>query len=212
MKYDLLKYTLLIWLLLGGYACVPTDTGVHNPDEKIYCDIKTQLNGSDQSVKSEVRFYVKDEESRPYFLDDDVKMNGKIMEKKFIEHKGIFYSLVDKMKGNEGLVLSFTNLDDVKYDIELPVESIDLDGREGMTIKDLKREELREEESFLLIDEKGKVFDFRGNKKVPDEMTLDKMKLIKIVTNDSLYQLKDKLWIKYNTKSLSAAKTIEILE
>ncbi|MGK0389327.1 MAG: hypothetical protein ACI94Y_002067 [Maribacter sp.] len=211
MGYDILKYVFFIWLLIGGYACVPTDTGVHNPNEKIYCDIATQLNGNDKSVKSEVRFYVKDEDSRPYFLEEDVEMNGKVMKKKFMEHKGIYYSLLHSIDGDEGLTLSFTNLDDVKYDVKVPLELVNIKARKKMSMKDFRQEKLNGEESLLLIDAKGKIFDIKKSK-VINEVTLGKGQLIKTVTKDSLYQLKDKLWLKYNTKSLSATQFIDLVE
>ena len=211
MEYNILKYVFFTWLLIGGYACVPTDTGVHNPNEKIYCDIITQLNGNDKSVKSEVRFYVKDEESRPYFLEDDVMMDGKVMEKKFIAHKGIYYSLLHSIKGNKGLVLSFTNLDDVKYDVEVPLELVNMEVGEQMKRKDLRQEKQTKGESLLLIDSKGKIFDVKRSK-VINQVDLGKVQLIKTVTKDSLYQLKDKLWVKYNAKSLSATEFVNLVE
>jgi hypothetical protein len=211
MRYNILKYAFFIWLLIGGYACVPTDTGVHNPNENIYCDIVTQLNGNDDFVKSEVRFYVKDEDLRPYFLEDDVMMDGKVMQKKFIDHKGVYYYSSHKMKGDKETTLSFTNLDDVKYDIEVPLELVNVRIGEQMKMNDLRQEKLKEGESLLLIDAKGKIFDIKRSK-VIDKVALGKVQLIKTMTKDSLYQLKDKLWIKYNAKSLSTTKFIDIVE
>lgn len=208
MKYDLLKYTLLVLLLLGGYACVPTDTGVHNPNEKIYCDIKTQLNGNDGSVKSEVRFYVKDEESRPYFLDSDVMMDGVVMDKKFVEHKGIYYSLAHQIKEKEKLILAFKNLDDVEYEVDVPLESLEMELEGKMKMDDLRQIKLGEGESLLLIDAKGKIFDLDKN----EAIALGEIQVMKTLTKDSLYQLKDKLWVKYNAKSLSMAKSTELLD
>lgn len=197
--------------IAGLNSCVPTETARFNPNERVFCDISTQLNGNDNSLKSEIRFYVKDSlDSRPYFLDKPVFMNGLEMDKKFIGHKGVYYSLIHILEDTDDLQFSFMNLDDKEYEIDVPISFFSTEELDSFDLEEIAALELEEKESIILIDVKNKIFDISKKEQDLNTISLGKAQMIRVITTDSLFQLKDKLWLKYNSKSLSKTKTIEI--
>lgn len=199
-------------LFLGGlHSCVPTDTAKYNPDEKVFCDISTQLNGNDNSLKAEVRFYIKDTlDSRPYFLDQAVQMNGLEMDKKFLGHKGVYYSKMRILENDNDLKFSFTNLDDQPYEIAVPLFFITKETADSYTLDEITDIELKEDQSIILIDSKNKIFDLSEKRQTLKDISIGNAQIAHIITKDSLFQLKDKLWVKYNSKSLSSTQAIKI--
>jgi len=213
--YKILSKITFYFLLLfisGLYSCVPTDTSRYNPNERIFCDISAQLNGNDRSLKSEVRFYIKDTlDSRPYFIEKPIHMNELEMDKKFMGHKGIYYSMIHVMKNDNDLTFSFTNLDEKQYDINVPLSFDLLKGTSNSyTINEIANFKLKKDESIILIDSKNKIFDISEKRQNIKGISLGDAQMVHIVTRDSTFQLKGKLWVKYNSKSLSSTQTIEI--
>ena len=212
MNKTLSKITFLFLLLLSGlYSCVPTDTSRYNPNEKVFCDISVQLNANDNRLKSEVRFYIKDTlDSRPYFLDQPVQMNGLEMDKKFMGHKGVYYSMIHTMENDNDLKFSFTNLDDRQHEINVPLSFLFKKESNSYTIDEIASFELKKDESIILIDSENKIFDISEKRQALKDISLGNAQMVHIITRDSTFQLKGKLWVTYNSKSLSSTQNIEI--
>lgn len=211
MEKVLLQYLLFILLLIGFNGCVPTETALRNPNEKVYCDISTQVNGSNKILKSEVKFYVQDSlGKRPYFLDQPVWMNGKEMNKKFIGHKGIYYSLIHELDKIEDLAFSFTNLDDVGYDVVVPTEVVGSSWQATLSRSDILDIDLEEKGTLVIVDANNKIHELSNESNDTEGIELGNARMVQVVEKDSIYQLKGKLWVKYNSKSLSESKEIII--
>lgn len=213
MSKSKLQIILFSILLFGMNACVSTDTSNINPKEKIFCDISTQLNGNDNSLKSEVRFYVKDSlDTRPYFLEAPVLVNGTEMDKKFIGHKGVYYTLTFILDDIDDVVFSFSNLDDKEYELVIPIVDVPKRDKNNFSIKEILDFKTKDNESYILVDAKNKMFEIPNKKNNIEQMALGDAQLVHVIKKEKSYQLKDKLWVKYNSKSLSHSQFIKVVK
>ncbi len=199
--------------LVGGISCVPTNTSHINPNEKVYLDVKAQMNEDDQSLKVEARFYVRDtSDIRPYFLSEGVYFNGTEMEKKFVDHKGIYYIWSDKNTEKDAFTIAFTNLDEKKYEVTFGLGNTRiLDIQEEIPLSDMEGLVLGKNESIVVVDAANKVYEAGNQKKGLDGMGIGEVKIVMVDTRDSLFQLEGKLWVKENIKILSPIYQTEIV-
>lgn len=194
-----------IWLALWLLACVPTDTARISLDERIYMDATIQWDG--QGIKAVAQVYAEDSLGRrPYFLQDDIRLGGKTMEKSYQGHRGVYYQWQGPWQAAASILLAFQDLDGKEYEAEIPIPNPRLDGWPAeFRWTDLPEERFRTEgASLLCIDQQHKLQEWTPGMPAEDfRLDIGGMKVAKLFRRDSSYHLSGKLWLRYEVKSVS---------
>ncbi len=203
------------FFLLIFIQCVPSSVGDYSPDENIYGDFQLQYNEKDNTLKCEAQFYIaNDQNKRPYFLDKPIYLNKVALEKKFFAQKGVYYHISSFPLKKREAVISFENLDGKRYNIEIPIHSFQW-GNQFENIsksKPIEEKWLSPSSTLLCVDTQNKMRTYNQNT-INDirEIKEGEVSLVHVFENDTTFQLDNKLWIKYSSKSVSKSKKVNIL-
>lgn len=206
-------YTFLVILYGLGFglcavSCVSSPSSKHsNP---VYCEINAEWNRNNNEIKSRVRFYIQDSSSvRPYFLTSPVYWNADTMAKKHHQNRGVFYTFKGQMPSNNTTLLSFSKLDDKQQDISFHFPEKDVKKwKEEERLENILQEK-KQNTKIVLIDAQKKMWvlekDLDKNK-----INFGKSIVLEVFKQDTIFQIQDNLWCKYQLKTLSKGQEILI--